>query len=129
MQDKKVDQSFSKQLKGFSLTTAEIIYHLPDYPSLLQSYVWQDYDQHPKFPKLHGFLDFWIFGLRTSTVVCSKSALHTENSFHQPNYVSSMVSFQSIDSQFAWSRPGCVPVRNQPLPVAMQHGGAQRLCA
>ena len=63
MQDKKVDQSFSKQLKGFSLTTAEIIYHLPDYPSLLQSYVWQDYDQHPKFPKLHGFLDFWAENL------------------------------------------------------------------
>lgn len=54
-----MDLDFSKQLKGFSLTTAEILYHLPDYPLLLQTYIWQDYDQHPHFPKLHGFLDFW----------------------------------------------------------------------
>lgn len=47
------------QLKGFSLTTAEIYYRMPDHPSLLQSYVWQDYDVHPFFPKLKGFLNFW----------------------------------------------------------------------
>lgn len=50
---------FALQLKGFSLTTAEILYRLPDHPSLIQSYVWQDYDQSPLFPKLKGFLDFW----------------------------------------------------------------------
>jgi uncharacterized protein Usg len=48
-----------RQLAGFSLTTAEILYRLPDHPSLLQTYVWQDYDLHPLFPKLKGFLDFW----------------------------------------------------------------------
>jgi uncharacterized protein Usg len=53
------DPSFIKQLAGFSLTTAEIIYRLPDYPDLLQSFIWQDYDQAPRFPKLRGFLDFW----------------------------------------------------------------------
>ncbi|MEO1693643.1 MAG: usg protein [Pseudomonadota bacterium] len=53
------DPSFVDQLAGFSLTTAEILYHLPDYPALLQSYVWQDYDEHPRFPKLRSFLDFW----------------------------------------------------------------------
>jgi uncharacterized protein Usg len=46
-------------LKGYSLTTAEILYRLPDHPALLQSYIWQDYDVHPRFPKLKGFLDFW----------------------------------------------------------------------
>jgi uncharacterized protein Usg len=46
-------------LRGYSLTTAEILYRLPDHPALLQSYVWQDYDLHPRFPKLKGFLDFW----------------------------------------------------------------------
>lgn len=50
---------FSRMLAGFSLTTAEILYRLPDHPSLLQSYVWQDYDLHPRFPKLKAFLDFW----------------------------------------------------------------------
>ncbi len=49
----------SALLKGYSLTTAEILYRLPDHPALLQSYIWQDYDLHPRFPKLKGFLDFW----------------------------------------------------------------------
>lgn len=43
----------------YRLTTAEILYRLPDHPSLLQSFVWQDYDLAPKFPVLHGFLTFW----------------------------------------------------------------------
>lgn len=54
-----VDASFAAQLKGYSLTTAEILYRLPDHPALLQSYVWQDYDLHPRFPKLAKFLEFW----------------------------------------------------------------------
>ena len=50
---------FIKALKGSSLTTAEILYRLPDHPSLLQTFVWQDYDLHPRFPKLMSFLEFW----------------------------------------------------------------------
>lgn len=51
--------TFRDILEGSVLTTAEILYRLPDHPSLLQSYLWQDYDLHPKFPKLKGFLHFW----------------------------------------------------------------------
>ena len=51
------------QLKAFSLTTAEILYRLPDYPRLLQSYIWQDFDLAPNFPKLVHFLDFWANNL------------------------------------------------------------------
>lgn len=40
------------------LATAEILYHLPDHPGLLQSYVWQDYDIAPKYPVLSKFLAF-----------------------------------------------------------------------
>lgn len=54
---------FASQLAGYSLTTAEILYRLPDHPSLLQTYVWQDYDVHPRFPRLIGFLDFWTANL------------------------------------------------------------------
>ena len=46
-------------LQGYRLTTAEILYHMPDYPELLQSYVWQELDIAPKFPILRKFLDFW----------------------------------------------------------------------
>lgn len=51
--------AFELQLQGYGLTTAQIHYHLPDHPHLLQLYVWQDYDLAPKFPTLKGFLDFW----------------------------------------------------------------------
>lgn len=57
------DSNFLAQLNGYSLTTAEILYRMPDYPGVLQSYVWQDYDLHPRFPKLAQFLDFWTKNL------------------------------------------------------------------
>ena len=67
------DRDFQAQLAGFSLTTAEILYRMPDHPSLLQTYVWQDYDVHPRFPRLKKFLDFWsrnldgkLFGVRVA---------------------------------------------------------------
>jgi uncharacterized protein Usg len=59
----KPDQAFIDQLRGFSLTTAEILYRLPDHPALLQSFVWQDYDVSPKFPKLKKFLNYWTHNL------------------------------------------------------------------
>ena len=57
------DGDLALQLRGYSLTTAEIVYRLPDHPGLLQTYVWQDYDIHPRFPKLKGFLEFWTRNL------------------------------------------------------------------
>ena len=53
------DRDFIDQLSGYSLTTAEIIYRLPDHPALVQAYIWQDYDQAPRFPRLRQFLDYW----------------------------------------------------------------------
>jgi uncharacterized protein Usg len=54
-----VSPNFLKQLAGYGLTTAEILYHLPDHPGLLQTFVWQDYDIAPRFPGLIRFLTFW----------------------------------------------------------------------
>ena len=54
-----VSEDFRKQLVGYGLTTAQILYRMPDHPSLLQTYVWQNYDLFPKFPVLQDFLQFW----------------------------------------------------------------------
>jgi uncharacterized protein Usg len=54
-----VSHAFIKQLAGYGLTTANILYRLPDHPALLQTYLWQDYDLAPRFPMLQKFLDFW----------------------------------------------------------------------
>lgn len=53
------DPDFSRQLHNFRLTTAEILYRLPDHPSLFQTYIWQELDLAPRFPELKKFLDFW----------------------------------------------------------------------
>jgi uncharacterized protein Usg len=50
---------FKRQLGGYGLTTAQILYRRPDHPWLLQTYVWQEYDLCPNFPELQGFLKFW----------------------------------------------------------------------
>jgi len=54
-----ISEDFRKQCEGYGLTTAQILYRLPDHPTFLQSYVWQEYDLFPKFPVLAKFLDFW----------------------------------------------------------------------
>lgn len=51
------------QLQGWSLTTAEIMYHMPDHRDLLQTFIWQDFDLAPRFPRLIKFLDFWTSNL------------------------------------------------------------------
>jgi uncharacterized protein Usg len=47
------------RIPDWRLTTAEILYHLPDHPGLLQTFIWQKLDQAPGFPELHRFLVFW----------------------------------------------------------------------
>ena len=47
------------RLRGYRLTTAEILYHMPDYPELLQTFIWQEFDLAPRYPVLTKFLHFW----------------------------------------------------------------------
>ena len=46
-------------MREYRLTTAEILYHKPDHPWFLQTYLWQDLDKAPEFPVLKKFLTFW----------------------------------------------------------------------
>lgn len=55
--------NLSQQLRDYRLTTAEILYHLPDHPGLLQAYIWQELDLAPRYPVLRRFLDFWSHNL------------------------------------------------------------------
>ncbi|WP_025037204.1 usg protein [Bradyrhizobium sp. DOA9] len=77
-----VSEDFRKQVLGYGLTTAQILYRMPDHPSLLQTYVWQNYDIFPRFPVLSDFLAFWqerLDGpLHSVTVAHSKLIKPTE---------------------------------------------------
>jgi len=81
------------QLRHYRLTTAEILYHLPDHPDLLQTYIWQDLDLAPKFPILKGFLDFWdsnLEGRLNSIKVASTELI-------------SPAELKFVDGEFYWS--------------------------
>ncbi len=55
----RVSPEFERQMRGYGMTTAHILYRMPDFRTVLQTYVWQDYDIAPDFPALKKFLDFW----------------------------------------------------------------------
>lgn len=50
---------FERQLRGERLTTAEVLYYMPDHPALLQRFLWQTQDVAPDFPRVQRFLTFW----------------------------------------------------------------------
>ncbi|WP_443749472.1 protein usg [Asticcacaulis solisilvae] len=82
-----VSRDFTQAVAGYGLTTAEIFYRLPDYPGVLQTYVWQDYDVEPDFPNLFAFLDFWKMSL--------DGKLHSVSFHHNPLLVSRQ--WRSVD--------------------------------
>lgn len=53
------DTSLELQLRNYRLTTAHILYRMPDHPAFLQEYIWQELDLAPRFPVLTKFLRFW----------------------------------------------------------------------
>src|SRR5260370_42014335 len=90
-----VSKDFRKQIFGYGLTTAEIVYRRPDRRWLLQTYVWQDYDMFPNFPALK---DFLAFGKDHSKDPCSQLPLRTRNSSSQPNCTPSTACSGCTDS-------------------------------
>lgn len=52
-------EDIKRQLEGWRMTTAEVLYYMPDHPKLLQSFVWQTLDLAPDYPRIHRFLNFW----------------------------------------------------------------------
>jgi uncharacterized protein Usg len=75
------------RLAGWRLATAEVLYYLPDHPSLLQSFIWQTLDLAPEYPRIHRFLDYWkreidavIHSVRlASGETLAPARLHTAN--------------------------------------------------
>lgn len=54
-----IDTDFRLRLSGAGLLTTEVLYHMPDHPGLLQTFVWQTLDTAPGFPRLARFLEHW----------------------------------------------------------------------
>jgi uncharacterized protein Usg len=41
------------------LVSVEVIYFLPTFSNLVNSFYWQTLDVRPKYPRINKFLDFW----------------------------------------------------------------------
>jgi hypothetical protein len=72
-----VSKDFRKQVLGYGLTTAEIVYRRPDRHWLLQTYIWQD----SEFPGVEGLSR--VLGKIKDP--CSQLPLRTRNSSSQLN--------------------------------------------
>ena len=59
MPTRRVDPQFERMLEGYAMTTAEVLYRMPDHPSFLQTFSWQFEDLAPDYPRLKRFLDHW----------------------------------------------------------------------
>ena len=85
-----MSNDFRLRLQGYGLTTAEIHYHIPDHPSLLQLFVWQEYDLAPFFPGLRAFLAYWQREL--------EGALHSVRVAH--NHLVEPSEWKAVDGVF-----------------------------
>ena len=47
---------FEHQLRGGRLTTAQVLYYMPDHPRLIQEFTWQTLDVAPEFPRIQPFV-------------------------------------------------------------------------
>ena len=54
-----VSPALVREVEGYGLTTAQIVYRVPDRLEVLQEFIWQEFDLFPKFPELNKFLSFW----------------------------------------------------------------------
>jgi uncharacterized protein Usg len=71
-------------LHDYRLTTAEILYHMPDHPGVLQTFLWQDYDIAPEYPVLTKFVRFWEENIdgRLHSVKVATSSLIQPTRYH-----------------------------------------------
>jgi uncharacterized protein Usg len=79
-----------RQLTGWRQTTAEILYRMPDHPTLVQTFVWQDMDRwhdDPRvtYPRLRQFCEWWNANLDGAIVqvrVAAKQVVTTGEMRH-----------------------------------------------
>jgi len=76
------------QMEGYRLTTAEILYRMPDHPAILQTFIWQEYDLQPKLPNLNKFLKFWEHEIEgpIHSILIAKRQLITADELDMRNY-------------------------------------------
>lgn len=82
MSKTRADAEFRDGIRRLGLTTAEVLYFLPQHPHVLQTFLWQTEDYCPDFPRVKRFTRYWIehihAQLHTVRVAHSLLATHKE---------------------------------------------------
>ena len=63
------------------LTTVKVLYFLPDYNSIIQEFVFQQYDTLPEYPKLKKFIRFWRKNIEAEIHRVDFSSMFSEYKF------------------------------------------------
>jgi len=114
-----ISQDFQKQVRGYGLTTAQILYRRPDHPWLLQTYVWQATISAPNFPS---YTAFWNSGRNRSKVSCIRSRSHTAALSNRPisnRWTGCSGCIDQRPASLARTRPVTSPMRT---PVRSERG-------
>lgn len=59
-----------------TIVTVQVFYFIPNYRSLLNSFLWQTLDVSPRYPRIGRFLDFWrreIDAVIQDVVICDSN--------------------------------------------------------
>lgn len=73
----------SKDLVVEQLTLIQIYYYMPDYPSVINEFMWQTIDLYPRFPRMKRFLDFWSQNIEARI---NQIYLTYSDPYYGPNY-------------------------------------------
>lgn len=65
------------------LTLIQVYYYMPDYPSVLNEFVWQTIDLYPRFPRMQRFLNYWSKNIDARI---NEIYLNYTDPYYGPNY-------------------------------------------
>jgi len=71
-------EAYKTLVRGYRLTTIQVIYYMPDYQDIVQEFMWQYMDIQPKFPRTHKFMNHWKENIEA--VIQSVYLAHDSNS-------------------------------------------------
>ena len=46
-------------LRKWTVASVQVVYYIPDYMNLVNEFILQTEDQHPEYPRITRFLDYW----------------------------------------------------------------------
>lgn len=63
-------------MREATIVTVQVFYYMPDFQSLIGSFVWQTFDHRPSYPRVNRFLDHWrrdIDAIIQDVIICDSS--------------------------------------------------------